>query len=223
MLDAIRGDAAGPGEQGRALRAPGRLLRRRLGGATRSRPGLIEELTAGRHQRRPRRRRRDRRRPHPAADPGPGQPGDVDARLVGAAPPLVLARLRAGQAGGVRHLLRLDLVPGSPDVVQRPAHDRETCEHDPQHGLICGDERERRNGEDEKLDRELRRMRKLDLRLRRHEEPQTTATRAGAPSPRTHCVTPDAVEKPQYAVAASADSSRRNRTPRFAPRIGAGD
>ena len=35
--------------------------------------------------------------------------GVVDARLLGAAAPLVLARLRAGQAGRLRHVLRLDL------------------------------------------------------------------------------------------------------------------
>ena len=39
----------------------------------------------------------------------PGQPGDVDARLVRAAPPLVLARLRERQAGRLRHVLGLDL------------------------------------------------------------------------------------------------------------------
>ena len=40
-----------------------------------------------------------RRRPHPGADAGPGEPGDVDARLVRAAPALVRARLRDRRAG----------------------------------------------------------------------------------------------------------------------------
>ena len=72
------------------------------------------------HQRGPGRRGRDRRRPDPAADAGPGEPGDLDARLLRAAAALVLTRLRAGQAGGLRHVLGLDLGPrvsrGPPSV-----------------------------------------------------------------------------------------------------------
>ena len=95
---------AGPAEQGRAVRATGRLLRRRLGGERRQR-WRDRGTDSGRHQRGPRRGERDRRRPHSGADTGPGEPGDVDARLVGATAPLVLARVRERQAGHVRHLL----------------------------------------------------------------------------------------------------------------------
>ena len=71
--------------------------------------GLIEQLTQADINQGLRRRRRDRRRPDPGAHAGPGATRDVDARLVRAAPPLVLARLRERQAGRLRHLLRLDL------------------------------------------------------------------------------------------------------------------
>ena len=71
--------------------------------------GLIEELTQADINSGPRRGRGDRRRPDPGEDAGPGQPGDLDARLVRAAPPLVLARLRDRQARRLRHVLRLDL------------------------------------------------------------------------------------------------------------------
>src|SRR5215218_3595175 len=40
---------------------------------------------------------------------GPGEPGDVDVRILGAAAPLVLARLRRGPPRCLRHVLRLDL------------------------------------------------------------------------------------------------------------------
>ncbi|MEX0673575.1 MAG: neutral zinc metallopeptidase [Gaiellaceae bacterium] len=42
---------------------------------------------------------------------GTGEPRVVDARLLRAAPPLVLPRLRRGPPGRLRHLLRLDLSP----------------------------------------------------------------------------------------------------------------
>ena len=48
---------------------------------------------------------------------GQSQPGDVDARLVRAAPPLVGARLRDRRPGRLRHVLRLDLGPtGQPMI-----------------------------------------------------------------------------------------------------------
>jgi Putative neutral zinc metallopeptidase len=98
----------GAREPRRALGAAGRLLRGRVGGQRRlDRAGRAAD--AVRHQRRPRRCDRHRRRPHPAADAGPGQPGDVDARLLGATAPLVLARLRAEAARRLRHFFRLDL------------------------------------------------------------------------------------------------------------------
>ena len=84
--------------------------------------GLIEELTQADINERPRRRGGDRRRPDPGADAGPGEPRDLDARLVRAAPPLVLARLRDRQAGRLRHLLRLDLAaPAAADPRRYPA------------------------------------------------------------------------------------------------------
>ena len=84
--------------------------------------GLIEELTQADVNQRPRGGRGDRRRPDPGADARPGEPRDVDARLVRAAPPLVLARLRERQAGRLRHLLRLDLAaPAAADPRRYPA------------------------------------------------------------------------------------------------------
>ena len=71
--------------------------------------GLIEQPHAGGHQRGYRRGRRGRRRPHPGAHPGSGQPGDLDARLVGAAATMVLEGLRDRPARRVRHVHRLDL------------------------------------------------------------------------------------------------------------------
>ena len=95
ILESIGGDRQGR-KPGRPGRAPGGLLRRRVGGERRGdRPDRAAH--PGRHQRRPRRRFGDRRRPHPGADAGPGEPGVVDARVLRAAPPLVLARLRRGR------------------------------------------------------------------------------------------------------------------------------
>ena len=68
VLDSIRGSTSGTGEQSRALRAAGRLLRGRLGGE-RSSDGPDRADPAVGHQRGPRRRRRDRRRPHSASRP----------------------------------------------------------------------------------------------------------------------------------------------------------
>ena len=53
---------------------------------------LIEQVTDGRHQGRPRRRGRGGRRPHPAGRDRERRPRVVDARLVGAAPALVPRR-----------------------------------------------------------------------------------------------------------------------------------
>ena len=116
VLESIRGDRQGPESRAVRVGAAGRLLRRRLGGERgRDRPDRAAH--AGRHQRGPRRGGRDRRRPHPGADAGPGEPRDVDARLVRAAPPLVLARLRERQAGRLRHVLRLDLDPSGRSIL----------------------------------------------------------------------------------------------------------
>ena len=64
---------AGAGEQGRALGAPGRLLRGRLGGQC-GRDRADRGAHAGGHQLGPRRGGGDRRRPDPGEDPGPGRP-----------------------------------------------------------------------------------------------------------------------------------------------------
>ena len=61
---------------------------------------------AGRHRGRPRRGRRGRRRPHPGAVAGARRPGDVDARLLRAAPALVHDRLPQRQARRLRHVQR---------------------------------------------------------------------------------------------------------------------
>ena len=71
--------------------------------------GTIEPLTQARHQQRPRRRLGDRRRPHPGAHSGTGQPGDLDARVLGAAAKMVLAGLRARAPGRLQHVRGLDL------------------------------------------------------------------------------------------------------------------
>ena len=75
-----------------ADRAPGRLLRRRLGATTR-RDRLPRAADPGPDRGCARRGRVRRRRPDPVRDPGPGRPGDVDPRLVRAAPALVQRRL----------------------------------------------------------------------------------------------------------------------------------
>lgn len=124
VLESIGGDTPGSGEPGRPLRAPGGLLRRRLG-RQRRRDGARRRGHAGRHQRRARRRNGDRRRPHSGAHAGPGDPGDVDTRLLGAAAPLVLARLRGRPPGRVRHLLRLDLATASTVLASDVAARRE--------------------------------------------------------------------------------------------------
>ena len=59
-----------------------------------------------------RRRRRGGRRPDPGADAGPGEPRDLDPRVVGAAPDLVPGRLDGGDPGALRHLQRRHLRAG---------------------------------------------------------------------------------------------------------------
>ena len=82
---------AGRAEQVRAERAPGRLLRRHLG-----EPRCADHARAphaGRHRGRARRRGLRRRRSHPGEDSGPGQPRDLDARLLRPAAEVVQRRL----------------------------------------------------------------------------------------------------------------------------------
>ena len=64
---------------------------------------LDEDHAGGRKGRAERCRSRGRR-PHPGGDAGPGQSGDVDARLVETARPLVHGRLHDRQPEPVRHL-----------------------------------------------------------------------------------------------------------------------
>ena len=71
--------------------------------------GYIVDLTQQDIDRGARRRRGGGGRPDPAGDAGPGEPGDVDARLGGAAAEVVPARLPARRADRLRHLHRLAL------------------------------------------------------------------------------------------------------------------
>ena len=64
----------------------------------------LTKITPADVQRRAERCRSGRRRPHPGGDAGPGQSGDVDARLVEGARPLVHGRLHDRQPEPVRHL-----------------------------------------------------------------------------------------------------------------------
>ena len=103
-----------PGGGRRAVgpdRAPGRLLRGRLGGQ-RGRDGLPRAAHGRRDRRCPRCRVGRRRRPDPAGDAGPGQPRDLDPRLVRPAPEVVHGRLPGGVAGRLRHVQRQPLRPG---------------------------------------------------------------------------------------------------------------
>ena len=92
----------------RPHRAPGRLLRRRLG-----QPRGVDRLSRAAHRRPDRRRARcgrgGRRRPHPGGDAGPGRSRLVDAWLVGPAPEVVHDRLPERRPVAVRHVQRPDL------------------------------------------------------------------------------------------------------------------
>ncbi len=110
---------------------------------------------------------------------------------------------------------RPDLV-SAPDVVQRPADEGDDRERDPDPRLIHGRERQSGGEEDRELDRELCRPREARSSPWVRRRAPTPVTAAGAAIASSHCVTPDDVAKPQYAVAASADSSSRKRTRRFA-------
>ena len=94
LIGTLEDAQRGPGAESAVgpHRAAGRLLRRRLGEPRRRAPATWSRSPRPQVARRPRRRGRGRRRPDPAADPGPGHPGDVDPRLVGAAPALVQDR-----------------------------------------------------------------------------------------------------------------------------------
>ena len=75
--------------------------------------GYLEPITPAAGGPGARRRRRRGRRPHPAADAGPGEPGELDPRLVGAAPDLVPGRARRRRPQRLRHLQRRHLSPGN--------------------------------------------------------------------------------------------------------------
>ena len=94
---------SGPSSRPTASRASGRATRRRRATSRRSR---------GRDRRRARCRVGRRRRPDPAGDAGPGQPRDLDPRLVRPAPEVVHHRLRDRHAGSLRHVQRHPLRPG---------------------------------------------------------------------------------------------------------------
>ena len=66
--------------------------------------GFLEPLTDAADRRRARRGGGGRRRPDPGGDPGRGQPGQLDARLVGPAPGVVQDRLRLRRPGRLRHV-----------------------------------------------------------------------------------------------------------------------
>jgi hypothetical protein len=115
--DQIRG--AGRPRQERPFRAPGRLLRGRVG-ANAVETGLIDQLTqadinlglaaAPRSETTASSRRRRAR-----------STGDLDARLVRTAAALVLPRLPAGDSGSLQHLLRLDLARDRRESGMEPA------------------------------------------------------------------------------------------------------
>ena len=75
--------------------------------------GFMTQLTQADIADAPRRRGGGGRRPHPGGSPGPRDPGELDARLLRAAPALVRDRLRERQPGGVRHLQRRHLIAES--------------------------------------------------------------------------------------------------------------
>ena len=102
LLGTLRAGPAGKRPRGR-LRphgAAGGLLRGGLGQA-RCRDRADRAAHAGGHQRGYRRGRSGGGRPHPGTRPGPGQPRDLDPRLVGAAAPMVLEGLRDGAPRGM--------------------------------------------------------------------------------------------------------------------------
>ena len=110
LLGTLRGNDGdtGPAEPVGPDRAPGRLLRRRLGqqrGQHRLPPAADRRPDRGRARRGPGRRRR----PDPEGDERPGQPRDVDARLVRPAPEVVHDGLPERRSGRLRHVQRRDL------------------------------------------------------------------------------------------------------------------
>jgi predicted metalloprotease len=103
------------GAEGRSVRTElqADCFRRRLG-ASRDADRLYRRPHAVGHRRRARRGGGGRRRPDPGRDAGPGRPGDLDARLLGPARPLVQPRLPDVQAVGLRHVQRPDLSADQP-------------------------------------------------------------------------------------------------------------
>ena len=106
LLGALEpGSSQGPREPLGTHRAPGRLLRRSLGTARRG-DRLHRRPDAAGHRGGARCRLGGRRRPDPGGDAGPGEPRDVDTRIVCGAPGMVPARLPARRAERLRHVQR---------------------------------------------------------------------------------------------------------------------
>ncbi len=105
-------------QPGRTDRAPGRLLRRRLGEQRRGDevPPAPDRCP---DRRRIERRRGGRRRPHPEPGPGPGRPRELDPRL---APPS--ARSGSRPATGTATRTSATRSPGTPDRSRRATRDR---------------------------------------------------------------------------------------------------
>ena len=98
------GSRSGPSSRPTATPASGR--------SNAAATGYLVPLTRRGDRRCPRCRVGRRRRPDPAGDAGPGQPRDLDPRLVRPAPEVVHGRLPDGVAGPLRHVQRQPLRPG---------------------------------------------------------------------------------------------------------------